>query len=115
MFLLSFLVDLHPQCKGIFPLRLPEIRPTRNETYLCTGVEVGRAGRFWLTGFSPVSVPGSLHHLIVAGCSERPPRTKHNVWNCGTAGNPVLEPSFDSFVVRSTHYHCLQTLCSDLC
>ena len=48
-------------------------------------------------------VPGSLHHLIVAGCNKKPPRTKHNVWNCGTAGNPVLEPSFDSFVVTFTY------------
>ena len=78
---------------------MPEIRPSRNETYLCTGVEIGSAGRFWLTGFTPVGRPGSLHHIIVAGCSQKPPSTKHNVWNCGAGGNPVLEPGYDSFVV----------------
>ena len=94
-------------CDGIFPLRMPEIRPSRNETYLCTGVEIGSAGRFWLTGFTPVGRPGSLHHIIVAGCSRKPPSTKHNVWNCGAGGNPVLEPGYDSFVVTlyTIHHH----------
>ena len=78
---------------------MPEIRPSRNETYLCTGVEIGGGGSYWLIGFTPVAPPGSLHHIIVAGCSEKPPRTEHNVWNCGVGGNPVLEPGFESFVV----------------
>ena len=38
--------------------------------------------RFWITGFNPKMVPGTVHHMAVAGCSERPPRTDHNVWNC---------------------------------
>ena len=56
--------------------------------------------RFWITGFNPKMVPGTVHHMAVAGCSERPPRTDHNVWNCGANGNPVLEPQYPSFVVR---------------
>ena len=28
-------------CDGVFPLRMPKINPTRNEAYLCTGVEIG--------------------------------------------------------------------------
>ena len=48
---------------------------------------------------------GSVHHMIVAGCHEPPPKTKHNVWNCGSNGNPVLEPNYPSFVVL--HYYLL--------
>ena len=80
---------------------MPEIRPTRNETYLCTGVEIGPDRTYWLTGFKPVGRPGSLHHIIVAACSEKPPATTHNVWNCGAGGNPVLQPGYDSFVTCS--------------
>ena len=60
--------------------------------------------RYWLTGFTPVYKPGSIHHIIVAGCNKRPPRTKHNVWNCGVNGNPVLEPTYPSFVVSRDQY-----------
>ena len=45
LFLLTCIVDDRHLCDGIFPLRMPEVRPTRNETYLCTGVEIGRTGR----------------------------------------------------------------------
>ena len=27
--------------EGEFPLRMPNIRPTKNEAYLCTGVKIG--------------------------------------------------------------------------
>ena len=33
--------------------------------------------------------------------SKKVLRTKHNVWNCGSNGNPILEPGYPSFVVRS--------------
>ena len=59
--------------------------------------------RFWITGFNPKMIPGTVHHMAVAGCSERPPATDHNVWNCGANGNPVLEPQYPSFVVSVRH------------
>lgn len=33
----------------IFPLRMPGIKPTKNEAYLCTGVEIGPDRRLTLT------------------------------------------------------------------
>ena len=65
------------------------------------------SSRYWLTGFTPVHKPGSIHHIIVAGCNKRPPKTKHNVWNCGVNGNPVLEPTYPSFVVGKNNFHSL--------
>ena len=62
------------------------------------------APRFWITGFTPVSVPGTVHHMAVAGCSSRPPSSPNNVWNCGANGNPVLEPQYPSFVVTQTTF-----------
>ncbi|XP_023320564.1 peptidylglycine alpha-hydroxylating monooxygenase isoform X2 [Eurytemora carolleeae] len=79
---------------GVFPLRMPEVRPTRNEVYLCSAVEIGTKGRYWVRGFKPVVIPGTMHHMAVVGCSRYPPVTPANVWNCGSNGNPVLEPGF---------------------
>ena len=86
---------------GAFPLRMPQVNPTKNEVYLCTGVTL--LIRFWITGFHPQLVPGTVHHMAVAGCSMKPPNTNQNVWNCGANGNPVLEPQYPSFVVEHTN------------
>ena len=32
---------------GVFPLRMPNIRPTTNEAYLCTGVKIGPERRYF--------------------------------------------------------------------
>ena len=54
----------------VFPLRMPEVRPTRSEVYLCTGVEVGPGTSYWVTGFSPSLVEDTVHHMAVVGCSR---------------------------------------------
>ena len=41
----SFQVVVASSSDGLFPLRMPEINPTKNEAYLCTGVEIGSSGR----------------------------------------------------------------------
>ena len=98
---------------------MPQVNPTRNEVYLCTGVSISSPNRynnwkiknngvtllirFWITGFHPQLVPGTVHHMAVAGCSMKPPNTNQNVWNCGANGNPVLEPQYPSFVVEHTN------------
>ena len=49
VFLLSVLKLLIVSCEsGVFPLRMPNLNPTKNEAYLCTGVEIGSERRFSL-------------------------------------------------------------------
>ena len=38
---------------------------------------------------------GTVHHMALAGCLERPKRTKFNLWNCGGKnGEPAFDPAF---------------------
>ena len=88
------LLLLLPRCspEQVFPLRMPEARPTVSEVYLCTGAEVGSSASYWLTGFSPSSIPGTVHHMAVVGCGAGAAATPANLWNCGAGGAPRLQP-----------------------
>ena len=44
--IVGFNIFLAIDCDGFFPLRMPKIKPTRNEAYLCTGVEIGSDQRY---------------------------------------------------------------------
>ena len=46
LFVVGFNIFLAIDCDGIFPLRMPKIKPTKNEAYLCTGVEIGSDQRY---------------------------------------------------------------------
>ena len=88
------LLLLLPTCspEQVFPLRMPEVRPTVSEVYLCTAAEVGSTSSYWLTGFSPSSTPGTVHHMAVVGCGAEAAATPANLWNCGSGGAPRLQP-----------------------
>ena len=63
---------------------------------------------YWLTGFQPVTSPGSVHHLLVAACSQPPPAPPHNVWNCGSGGKPELQPGYPALnTVRTLSTHSI--------
>jgi len=32
--------------------------------------------------------------MAIAGCKERPTKTRFNIWNCGANGNPVKDENY---------------------
>ena len=75
-----------------FPVRMPLVTPTVDEVYLCTQVYIGHDTPYWLTGFTPISTPGKVHHMVLAGCNTNPMQAEHKAWNCGHSEHPVMEP-----------------------
>lgn len=81
------------ESSNTYPIRMPGVNITQDEVYLCTGVEVGAENRYWVSGFSPLVTPGTVHHMGVTFCSERPVVAQSSLaWNCGEGDNPVMEP-----------------------
>jgi peptidylglycine monooxygenase len=78
---------------GLYPVIMPRVVPSSEEVYLCTMVDVSQYnGTIWIRGFHPKVNVNSIHHMILAGCKERPAATRFNLWNCG--GSKYIEPSY---------------------
>jgi peptidylglycine monooxygenase len=66
--------------KEFFPLLMPKVHPTKEESYLCTPIEI-KDEEYYITGFRPKALQHTAHHMLVYGCEE--PGTQEELWNCG--------------------------------
>lgn len=71
------------QCYNVnrYALLMPNVRPNKEELYLCTPVKVDPSQNYYLTGFEPNATQESAHHIILYGC--RKPGSSKSIWNCG--------------------------------
>ena len=95
-FILSNIISL-AHFLGLYPILMPQVFPALEEVYLCTMVDFSDHATFWIRGFHPKVNSKIVHHAILAGCSERPPATRFNLWNCG--GGKHTDPAYPSHPV----------------
>ena len=90
------------QYSGLYPVIMPRVFPSAEEVYLCTMIDLSHHDTVWIRGFHPKVNSKVVHHAILAGCSERPPTTKFNLWNCG--GDEHVDPAYPSHPVCPPEY-----------
>ncbi|CAK9830409.1 Peptidylglycine alpha-hydroxylating monooxygenase [Anthophora retusa] len=75
------------RCNGVnkYALLMPNVKPNRDELYLCTPVKVDPARNYYLIGFEPNATMTSTHHILLYGCGK--PGSSKPVWNCGEMGH----------------------------
>lgn len=69
-----------------FPLLMPQVQPTQNETYLCTGFHVASSKHQYIVAFRPNATKHVAHHILIYGCESPGYRewdTPRAVWDCG--------------------------------
>ena len=64
-------------------VRMPGVRPTRPDTYLCAGVKLGDAPTR-VVGYDPLAHWDTTHHMLLYSCGK--PGSDAPVWNCGGMG-----------------------------
>jgi peptidylglycine monooxygenase len=77
--------------KDFFPMLMPKVHPTEEESYLCTPIEI-KDKEYYITGFRPKAHQHTAHHMLIYACEE--PGTQEELWNCGemmNKGNDGLE------------------------
>ena len=80
---------------SVYPVLMPRVVPSHDEVYLCTVVDVSAAdSAFWVRGFEPRASMRNVHHMALAGCKDKPDKTRFNIWNCGANGNPILDENY---------------------
>nr|WDQ26755.1 venom peptide [Acharia stimulea] len=74
--------------KFVFPLEIdtysflmPNVRPYRDELYLCTPIRISPHKDYHIVGFEPNASMHTAHHMLLYGCTE--PGTNDPVWSCG--------------------------------
>ncbi|KAM7285311.1 peptidylglycine alpha-hydroxylating monooxygenase-like [Ixodes scapularis] len=68
-----------------FPLLMPHVRPTENETYLCTAFRVASRMHKYVVAFKPNATMHLVHHMLVYGCRTPGYRewdSPRVVWDC---------------------------------
>ena len=65
-----------------FDLRVPSAKPTKPDTYVCTGIKVDPNETYYLVGFEPLAEAKVAHHMLLYGCKT--PGSKEPLFNCGT-------------------------------
>lgn len=63
-----------------FNFLMPEVRPTKPDTYLCHTLKMNPTADY-IVGFRPHANMETSHHVLLYGCGE--PGSKNAVWNCG--------------------------------
>ena len=64
-----------------FDLRVPSARPTKSDTYVCTGIKVDPNVTYYLVGFEPLTKTNVAHHMLLYGCKT--PGSVEPLFNCG--------------------------------
>ncbi|KAM7285277.1 peptidylglycine alpha-hydroxylating monooxygenase [Ixodes scapularis] len=65
---------------------MPQVQPTQNETYLCTGFHVASSKHQYIVAFRPNATKHVAHHILIYGCESPGYRewdTPRAVWDCG--------------------------------
>jgi peptidylglycine monooxygenase len=63
------------------PLRMPGVKVSKAETYLCHKVKLDSTEPHYLVGYNPHGDMKTAHHIIIYGCQQ--PGSDEDVWNCG--------------------------------
>lgn len=77
-----------------FPLLMPHVRPTQNETYLCTAFHITPNKHKYVVAFRPNATMHVAHHILIYGCMEpgyREQDSPRAVWDCGEMSNSNSE------------------------
>ncbi|KAK1126235.1 hypothetical protein K0M31_004868 [Melipona bicolor] len=71
------------RCNSVnrYALLMPNVRPNREELYLCTPVKVDPSRNYYLISFEPNATMASAHHILLYGCGK--PGSSKPVWDCG--------------------------------
>uniref|UniRef100_A0A2P2I356 peptidylglycine monooxygenase n=1 Tax=Hirondellea gigas TaxID=1518452 RepID=A0A2P2I356_9CRUS len=64
-----------------FPLLMPQVTPTMDDTYFCTPIRIDPTMDYYITGFQPNTTSATAHHMLLYGCMT--PGVDEDVWNCG--------------------------------
>lgn len=81
--LISLVVIAHGETEHV-KFFMPFVRPTKKDTYFCTGLKVDESQPHFITAFEPHRYEGITHHMLLFGCTE--PGSDADVWNCGEMG-----------------------------
>ncbi|XP_043249103.1 peptidylglycine alpha-hydroxylating monooxygenase [Colletes gigas] len=63
-----------------YSLLMPNVRPNREEMYLCTPVKVDPSQNYYIVGFEPNATMATAHHILLYGCGK--PGSSKDVWDC---------------------------------
>ncbi|CAL7934678.1 unnamed protein product [Xylocopa violacea] len=79
------------QCNSVhkYALLMPNVRPNREELYLCTPVKMDTSQSYYLTGFEPNATMASAHHILLYGCEK--PGSSKPIWDCGEMGHGMSD------------------------
>ncbi|KAK9304995.1 hypothetical protein QLX08_003727 [Tetragonisca angustula] len=71
------------RCNSVnkYSLLMPNVRPNRDELYLCTPVKVDPSRNYYLISFEPNATMASAHHILLYGCGK--PGSSKPIWDCG--------------------------------
>lgn len=70
---------------------MPNARPIKSDTYLCSPIKVDVSRPYYIIGFEPKANQHTVHHMLLYGCSE--PGTAKPVWNCGEMNENEIDDS----------------------
>ena len=66
----------------LFPLLMPKVNPSHEESYICTPIKVSEDETYYIKGFQPNATGHTAHHMLIYGCDE-PGSNEEPIWNCG--------------------------------
>ncbi|KAK2563008.1 Peptidyl-glycine alpha-amidating monooxygenase [Acropora cervicornis] len=72
-------------------LRMPGVHPIKNDSYLCTAVNLGKRKQY-IVGFKPFAEMHTAHHMLLFGCqvpADMAFSRDGKFWNCGDMGKGV--------------------------
>merc|ERR1711997_319767 len=64
-----------------FPLMMPMVKPTAEESYICTPIRLSDTQTFYVNRFTPNASAHTAHHMLIYGCDE--PGSTDMAGNCG--------------------------------
>jgi len=77
-----------------FPLLMPNVQPTKKDTYFCTAFKLPHDEHNYIVEFTPKASKNTAHHILVYGC-ETPGHYKRDVprgvWDCGEMAETVTD------------------------
>ncbi|XP_785956.3 peptidylglycine alpha-hydroxylating monooxygenase [Strongylocentrotus purpuratus] len=75
-------VDEDKPENGTSDLRMPNVHPEKANDYFCYAAQMPRNRGAYIVGFSPVTTPGTAHHILLYGCKD-PGMEQQKPWDCG--------------------------------
>uniref|UniRef100_A0A8C4Q1Z8 peptidylglycine monooxygenase n=1 Tax=Eptatretus burgeri TaxID=7764 RepID=A0A8C4Q1Z8_EPTBU len=71
-------------------VRMPSVRPTKADDYLCTGVHIPSPEATYIVNFIPRASMEKVHHMLLFGCKL--PGSQKRYWDCGAKTGPCQGP-----------------------